>query len=275
MTSNIDISSVISLAFPVIFIILGIALIWMLVELVLTVRKARSTIDDVHGQVKASLENVEEITASLKPVAAKIDPLVERVSLTVDAANLEIMRLDRILEDVGEVTDGMSNAVTAIDAVTSAPREVVASVSSRVRDAFKPRRASDESIALGEQRAQRLREAEDTQDEKGLDGREGDLSRFASEEAPSEKRTAAGDAVPDGGEAASDVAETLIDAADKHASGYFTYRDADAEPVEKSGNDEQVPDCDAASSDDDSFNEKDDGAAVDGTNDSADGHPSA
>lgn len=275
MTSNIDISSVISLAFPVIFIILGIALIWMLVELVLTVRKARSTIDDVHGQVKASLENVEEITASLKPVAAKIDPLVERLSLTVDAANLEIMRLDRILEDVGEVTDGMSNAVTAIDAVTSAPREVVASVSSRVRDAFKPRRASDESIALGEQRAQRLREAEGARDEKGLDGREGDLSRFASEEAPSEKHRAAGDAVPDGGGAASDVAEKLVDAADKHASGYFTYRDADAEPIEKSGNDKQVPDCGAASSDDASFDEKDDGPAVDGANDSADGHPSA
>lgn len=275
MTSNIDISGVISLALPVILIILGIVLIWMLVELVLTVRKARSTIDDVHGQVKASLENVEEITASLKPVAAKIDPLVERVSLTVDAANLEIMRLDRILEDVGEVTDGMSNAVTAIDAVTSAPREVVASVSSRVRDAFKPRRASDESIALGEQRAQRLREPEDTQDEKGLDGREGDLSRFASEEAPSEKHRAAGDAVPDGGGAASDVAEKLVDAADKHASGYFTYRDADAEPIEKSGNDKQVPDCGAASSDDASFDEKDDGPAVDGANDSADGHPSA
>ena len=28
----------------------------------------------------------------------KVDPLVDRVSLTVDAANLEIMRLDRILE---------------------------------------------------------------------------------------------------------------------------------------------------------------------------------
>ena len=32
---------------------------------------------------------------------------MERVSLTVDAANLEIMRVDQILEDVNEITDSV------------------------------------------------------------------------------------------------------------------------------------------------------------------------
>ena len=83
-----------------------------------------------------------------------MDPLVERVSLTVDAANLEIMRVDQILEDVGEITESVSSAVDAVDAAANAPLELVNSVTTKVRNAFKPRRASDESVALGQEKAE-------------------------------------------------------------------------------------------------------------------------
>ncbi len=148
-----DISEVISIALPIVYVLVGAALIWLVIELVMTVRRTRKTVEEVQKQVEPTLASVERITASLEPVAAKVDPLVERVSLTVDAANLEIMRVDQILEDVNEITDSVSSAVDAVDTVTSAPMELVNNVTNRMRSAFKPKRASDESVALGREKA--------------------------------------------------------------------------------------------------------------------------
>ena len=79
---------IINAALPVVFIIVGIALIWFVVELAITVRKARTTIDEVKQEVQPIIANANELTESVKPAVAKVDPLVERVQLTVDAANL-------------------------------------------------------------------------------------------------------------------------------------------------------------------------------------------
>lgn len=48
----------------------------------------------------------------------------------------------------------MSSAVDAVDAAANAPLELVNSVTTKVRNAFKPRRASDESVALGQEKAE-------------------------------------------------------------------------------------------------------------------------
>lgn len=151
-----QLTDIINALFPIAFLIAAIALIWFIIELVLTVRKARSAVVDIQKRIEPTLESVEKITASLEPVAAKADPLMERVSLTVDAVNLELMRVDQILEDVNEVTDAVSSAAGAIDAAANAPLELVSKVSSRVRDAFKARGASSESIELGEQKADKI-----------------------------------------------------------------------------------------------------------------------
>lgn len=145
-----DITEILNMILPFAYVIVFIALIWFIIELVFTVRRARSAVSDIQQQLKPTLENVEEITSSIKPIVAKMDPLVERASLTIDAANLEIMRLDQILEDVGEVTDTISSAANAVDAAANAPMELVSNVTSKVRKVFKPRHASPESIALGE-----------------------------------------------------------------------------------------------------------------------------
>ncbi len=176
MDTITDINTIASLMLPVVGIVLAIVLIWMAFEIIRAVRRSRKTITALQDRFASTLENanvtlgnINEITESLKPVAAKIDPLVERVSLTVDAANLELMRVDHILEDVAEVTSGMTDAVNAIDAVASAPRDIAANVSNRLRDAFKSRRASDESIALGERRAQQTQQGQQGQGDYAID----------------------------------------------------------------------------------------------------------
>lgn len=206
-----DISEIIGIALPVIYILVGAALIWFIVELIVTVRRTRKTVDDLQKQLEPTLASVERISASLEPVASKVDPLVERVSLTVDAANLEIMRVDQILEDVGEVTDSVSSAVDAVDTVANAPVELVNTVANRVRGIFKARRASDESIGLGKEKAKQV----------------GSTDASDRLDPSTEPR----DATEDG---TSDTKANPMASDDDMTGGYFTYggsgRETEAEP---------------------------------------------
>ena len=173
-----DFAGIVDIALPVIYVLVGAVLVWFVVELALTIRSTRSTIDDAHKELTPTLKNVEKITAQVdpliahvdalvtdqidplltrvneiaeeaKPAVGRVDPLVERLSLTVDAANLELMRVDQILEDVTQITDSVSKAAGAVDTVTSAPIDLVNSLTGKLRSKFKPRYASDESVSLG------------------------------------------------------------------------------------------------------------------------------
>lgn len=163
----------INMILTVVFICVGIALIVFLIELVRTVRSARTTIDNVQKQLEPTLAHVEQITNEIKPAIAKVDPLMDRVSLTIDAANLEMMRVDQILEDVTAITDTASNAVEAVDNVANAPLELMNNVSSKVRKVLKPKAASDEAQMLEQQRvaaAKALDELRAAEKETGLTG---------------------------------------------------------------------------------------------------------
>lgn len=103
----------------------GIALTWFLIELVITIRKTRSKIDDIHSQLTPTIENIEAITAKIQPVIDRVDPLIERVSLTIDAANLELMRADQIMENVNTIAEGAANATTAVGNIASAPADLL------------------------------------------------------------------------------------------------------------------------------------------------------
>lgn len=163
----------INMILTVVFICVGIALIVFLIELVRTVRSARTTIDNVQKQLEPTLAHVEQITNEIKPAIAKVDPLMDRVSLTIDAANLEMMRVDQILEDVTAITDTASNAIEAVDNVANAPLELMNSVSTKVRKVLKPKAASDEAQMLEQQRvaaAKALDELRAAEKETGLTG---------------------------------------------------------------------------------------------------------
>lgn len=163
----------INMILTVVFICVGIALIVFLIELVRTVRSARTTIDNVQKQLEPTLAHVEQITNEIKPAIAKVDPLMDRVSLTIDAANLEMMRVDQILEDVTAITDTASNAIEAVDNVANAPLELMNNVSSKVRKVLKPKAASDEAQMLEQQRvaaAKALDELRAAEKETGLTG---------------------------------------------------------------------------------------------------------
>ena len=112
---------VVNMILLIVYIVVGVALVWFVVELALTIRKARGTVDEMQAQLEPTLSNVQQLTEEAKP-------LMERVSLTVDAVNLEMLRVDDILQDVGSITDTASKTVNAVDNVTSAPLDLVNSL---------------------------------------------------------------------------------------------------------------------------------------------------
>lgn len=125
-----------------------IALVLLFLELTKTIKSARKMVDDLAPTMK----NIETMTTNLQAPIAKVDPLVDRVTLTLDSVNLEMMRVDKILEDVTQITDTASNATTAVDNITSAPVKAVSNVATKVKTAFGGKSASEESAQLAEQR---------------------------------------------------------------------------------------------------------------------------
>ncbi|TJW12286.1 DUF948 domain-containing protein [Parvibacter caecicola] len=178
---------------PIVFALVGIALIWFVVELAMLVRKARGTVTNVEKDLLPTLANVNKISESVVPVTAKVDPLMDRVALTVDAANLEIMRVDQILEDVGQITGSVSKTMDAVDTVTSAPVELVNSVTNKMRSRFKPRYASDESVKLGQTEAKKSTTVADFVDaaaDAATDAVSQQKTRMADRKAAREERSA-------------------------------------------------------------------------------------
>ncbi len=148
-----DIGSILGIVLPIVYIVVGVVLVWFVIELALTIRRTRSTVDSVHEQIGPTIEHVNEIAKGIEPVVAKADPLMDRVALTVDAANLEIMRVDQILEDVSQMTGTVTKTLDTVDSVTSLPLDAVNSLTTKVRSIFKKPQASEQSQRLGEERA--------------------------------------------------------------------------------------------------------------------------
>ena len=103
--------------------------------------------------MKETFEKVDPLVVEAKEAldTAKpaLDPLMERITLTVDAANLEIMRVDQILEDVNTITGNVSKATESLDNITSLPLDALSNVTSRLRSRIAPLGAKAEDSRVG------------------------------------------------------------------------------------------------------------------------------
>ena len=113
-----------------VLVVLGaIALVVLIVILI----RAAKTMDHVS-------KLAEQAEAELTPTLKRIDPLVDRAELTVDTINLELLRVDSILEDVEQVTNVAGKTADTVNTVTAAPTEAVVSLVDRVRGALGSKR---------------------------------------------------------------------------------------------------------------------------------------
>ncbi len=206
---------------PIVYVVVGIVLVWALVELVIFLRSTRKTVSTLEEEIRPVISDVKEMTESLKPAVDKMDPLAERVSLAVDAANLEIMRLDGILENVDALTGSAAGAANAVETVANTPMKLVNTAAEKLRGAFSQKKASDASVALGAAaegaQAAVLEGASTVPDATTTESTSAPSASVAPE--PSEQPAA--DVAPSSQGAAS--AESPAPKSDTASSGYFTY----------------------------------------------------
>lgn len=208
---------------PIVYVVVGIVLVWALVELVIFLRSTRKTVSTLEEEIRPVISDVKEMTESLKPAVDKMDPLAERVSLAVDAANLEIMRLDGILENVDALTGSAAGAANAVETVANTPMKLVNTAAEKLRGAFSQKKASDASVALGAAaegaQAAVLEGASTVPDAATAESAPAPAPSAPVAPEPSEQPAA--DVAPSSQGAAS--AESPAPKSDTASSGYFTY----------------------------------------------------
>ena len=202
-----DIANIVNIILPIVFSLVGVALIFLLIELVKLFKSIRGTVDSLGPTMK----NIEDITTNIQPTLAKVDPLMDRVQLTVDSLNLEMMRVDKILEDVSDITDAASSATSAVDNITSAPLKAVSNISDRVRNVFGSKDASDASTELGEHNAKIAKALEDYKAAEKLDAGESGAKEQAVSAEPKHGSVANGDVPGSYVKASADGEEPIID----------------------------------------------------------------
>ena len=125
----------------IVLIVLGIAAIWAIAELAMTLRKARTTLDEVSHSATEAIDQTTPIIAKLDGVVDELQPtlksmpsLVEKVEVTVDEANVALGAMGGILGDVSSATHGVAtvgeNASRIVNTATSAAVGVVSKVAS-------------------------------------------------------------------------------------------------------------------------------------------------
>ena len=139
---------------PWLYALIAISLIWLIIELILMIRRSREAIKEAKKSLDMAVTDMNLITNELMPALKKVDPLMDRVSLSVDAINLEILRVDEIIADLKVMSSAASNATKSIDTITSAPVDFVSGVTKKIRRRFGPKAASSESLKIGEMKSE-------------------------------------------------------------------------------------------------------------------------
>ncbi len=98
----------------------GVA-IWALVEAARTARSVRTLSDDLD---------------------ARLVPLIEKVDVSVNAFNAELLRVDAIVTRFEEISDRVESTSRTVQDVANAPVEIVTDLADRVRRAWRSRKAA-------------------------------------------------------------------------------------------------------------------------------------
>ena len=107
-----DFAGIVDIALPVVYVLVGAVLVWFVVELALTIRSTRSTIDDAHKELTPTLQNVEKITAQVDPLIAHVDALV------TDQIDPLLTRVNEIAGRLGVVQDVYMRITPGVEADT-------------------------------------------------------------------------------------------------------------------------------------------------------------
>lgn len=191
----------------ILLVLLVIAGIWAVIELALTIRRARTTVDSLDktmGEVNDMLAETRPVVAKLdgaidelQPALTQVEPLLKSANVAVDALTSNLIEVEAVVRDVSAVTGAAANAGNVVSGVADSASEAV----QKLLGKFKPGSPDPERA---------LNEGADSSREAVLTSATGDAPAEApapapryytydsepSSAAPSEAETAAADSVP-------------------------------------------------------------------------------
>ena len=115
-----------------------VALAYLLTTLVKAVKETMLKVDPLIDDARNLTATAKTMVEQVKPAVEKVEPIMDRATLTMDAVNLEIMRADQIMEDINSVTTQLSKAADSLDAVASAPLDLLSKFTGKLRDRLAP-----------------------------------------------------------------------------------------------------------------------------------------
>lgn len=132
----------------ILLLLLVVAGIWAVVELALTIRKARSSLDTVVRSANDTVEQVQPILGKvdglMDDIQPEVKPLLDRVGTTLDVATVSVAKVNDILADVSDLSGTASTvSATVKSAAASAAGSVVSAVSRLTGTASQPTSLTD------------------------------------------------------------------------------------------------------------------------------------
>lgn len=191
----------------ILLVLLVIAGIWAVIELALTIRRARTTVDsldktmgevnDMFAETRPVVAKLDGAIDELQPALTQVEPLLKSANVAVDALTSNLIEVEAVVRDVSTVTGAAANAGNAVSGVADSASEAV----QKLLGKFKPG-SPDPERALNEG-ADSSREAVSTSAPEDAPAeapapapRYYTYDSEPSSVAPSEAETAAADSVP-------------------------------------------------------------------------------
>lgn len=119
----------------ILLVLLVIAGIWAVIELALTIRRARTTVDSLDktmGEVNDMLAETRPVVAKLdgaidelQPALTQVEPLLKSANVAVDALTSNLIEVEAVVRDVSTVTGAAANAGNAVSGVADSASEAV------------------------------------------------------------------------------------------------------------------------------------------------------
>lgn len=141
-------------------IVLVIAAIWAVVELALTLRRTRGTVESLDKTVadlNNTLAEAQPIVAKLdgavdelQPALTKVEPLMSSAQQTVDALTSTIVEVESVVRDVSAVSGAAASAGNAVSSISDSASEAVQRLLGKNKAASAPERTLLSDIDQGE-----------------------------------------------------------------------------------------------------------------------------
>lgn len=151
----------------IVLIALVAVAIWAVIELALTIRKARASVDEITRTANDTIQQVQPIIAKadgmvddLQPSIKGVQPLIDKAGTAVDVATVDLATLNDILSDVSDVSGAASNVTNTVSRVADSAANGVAGALGKITGKT-PRQPSHLTAGSAEPKAVEAPEAKE------------------------------------------------------------------------------------------------------------------